>query len=527
MKKLWNISIQPNILPGANIEPILGELSWHSITVDPTILDISKSHLQSILGELKCNDILKNDLKILEVGAYAHITGYMLADELKANVTLADISKSALSTGYRIAKQQGYNVKVERISCDFHKLPFQSNEFDVVYIASAMHHTWCYEKVLSELGRVTAKNGILILENEPLRRNLCFYEFRTNRPYNFDQKEKSLEQHDLLRTIAEPYYGSRDKSLFGMIENQEMDLINIIRKISSDFNVRKLCLDPTICMGELDHKIDKILLNAKEGFSQKIFDLFCENLAKAESDQLIKQYLDKIKLSQSTEYIRLKSLISRIDRDFKLSLYSSGVIIEDKNLEAIIITRFVDPLILNRSLLFGASFRLVAMKTVISEKIDIPCEIIKKSLVSSGFDPRITKFLNSSEQLFPRIQISTQQDLIEAFGPDWDITESNGIRVAIPNKPNPTILVSHDSSGSLLVSCRVFAVVKDIPWSLGLYIDDELRCQIEFSKSISALFIASISNAISPNIIRFAPLGTTKDVIFNIPQLNIFQFKNN
>lgn len=525
MKKMWNVSIEPNVLPGMNIEPILGEFAWHSITGDPTILDISKAHFQSILGELKSNDILKNGLKILEVGAYAHITGYMLADEIKANVTLADISESTLSTGYKIAMKQGFNnVKVERVSCDFHTLPFQSNEFDVVYIASALHHTWRYQKVLSELARVTANDGLLILENEPLRRNLCFYEFRTNRPDNFDKKETSLAKYDLLRTIAEPYFGSRSELLFGMTENQEMDLKNIIGDISSEFNVRKLSLDPTICMGELDHEIDKKLLNARERGRKVIFDQVRENLTKAESDQSIKQYLDKIKLSQSTQYIRLDSLVSRIDRDFRLSLYSSGVIIEDKNLEEII-TKLVDPLQLNRALLFGGSFRLVATKVVSSKKVDISWPIIKNGLVSNGFEPTLNKILDNSAQLFPSIQTSTHEDLKNAFGPDWDISISNEIVIANPNKPEPTILLSHDSSGSLLVSVRVFAVVEDTPWSLGLYVDDELRAYVEFSKSDSALLVASVSNAISPSCLTFKAL---KGEIyhFNVSHLSIVSINN-
>jgi ubiquinone/menaquinone biosynthesis C-methylase UbiE len=526
MKKLWNISIESSVLPGVNIEPILGEFAWHSITSDPTILDISKAHFESILGELKFNGLLRSGLKILEVGAYAHITGYMLADELEANVTLADISESTLTSGYSIAMQQEFkNVEVELIACDFHKLPFESNKFDVVYIASALHHTWRYQTVLSELARVTAKGGLLILENEPLRRELCFYEFRTNRPDNFDQKELNFAQHDLLRTIAEPYYGSRAELLFGMTENQEMDLSRIIDTIYSDFNIKKIALNSDICMGELDQIINKKLLNAKNYFSQIIFDQLRENLGRAELDQSVKKYLDKIKLSQSSQYIRLKSLVSRIDRKFKLSRYSSSAIIEDQNLEAIANALEINPLQINKALLFGGSLRLVAVKEVSSEQIDFPRITNQDRLVSSGFDFNLNKVLNSSRQLFPSVQASTQEDLSKAFGPDWNISKSSEIFIATPNKSGPEILICHDSSGCLLISARVFAVVDDNPWPLGLYVDDELRAYIEFDRTNSGLLVASISNAISPLRLTFECCDS-KGQYWNISHLSVVQFDN-
>jgi ubiquinone/menaquinone biosynthesis C-methylase UbiE len=527
MKKNWNISIEPNVLPGINVEPILGEFAWHSVTLDPTILDVSKSHFESILGELKSNGLLQDGLKILEVGAYAHITGYMLADEIGAKVTLADISQSTLTTGYRIAMQHGFNnVEVERVACDFHELPFESNKFDVVYIAAALHHTWRYQSVLSELARVTAKGGLLILENEPLRRELCFYEFRTNRPDNFDQIEIALAQYDLLRTIAEPYYGSRAEFLFGMTENQEMYLEKIINAISSDFKLENLCLNSEICMGELDKGIDNKLLNAEVNCDQIIFDQVREGLVRAGLDQSIKQYLDKVKLSQAFEYQRLTSLMGRINRRFELSRYSSGTISKDPNLGLIANNlRGVDFLKINRALLFGGSLRLVATKEVSSKQIIFPAVIPQDGAVATGFDSNLNKLINTANQLFPNVQESTREDLIKAFGSDWDISEGNEIVVATPNKPDPEIHISYDSCGSLLISARVYAVVDDSPWSLGLYVDDELRAYIEFSKSDSGLLVASISNPTSPNVIRFSSLAGAKRVVFNIPTISIINIE--
>lgn len=520
MKKLWNISIEPNVMPGIPIEPILGEFAWHSITTDPTILDISKAHFESILDEVKQAGLLRDGLKILEVGAYAHITGYMLAQKIKADVTLADISQSTLTEGYNISMAEGYqNVNIQRIACDFHSLPFESNKFDVVYIASALHHTWRYQTVLSELARVTAKEGLLILENEPLRRELCLYEFRTNRPDNFDEKEIKLEQSCLLRTIAEPYYGSRAELLFGMTENQEMDLGGIINSVSNELVIKKINVNPQICMGELEKKIDEELCKSHiHRPNEIIFDIFREYIDKAQANSAVKRYLNKLKLTQSYGYLKLKSLIDRATKRLDLVNYKISPICNISS--TILDTASIDIIQLNRAILFGGSFRLVATKEVLSEQVDFP--IIKNSnnIVATGFESCLDLLMNSVNELFPNIQNGDLSEIARAFGEDWDINKDDSIVTATPKKLDPEILIDHDSTGSLLISVRVYALMQDIPWSLGLFVDDELRAHIEFSKSDSALLIVSISNAISPNTLRFSATGNAVDY-FNISHLSI------
>lgn len=511
------------MLPGLAIEPVLGEFAWHSITTDPTILDVSKQHFQNILNDLEKSGLLRDGLRILEVGAYAHVTGYMLARTIKASVTLADISQTTLSKGYELAMAEGLQTdNVERVACDFHALPFESNKYDVVYIASALHHTWLYQSVLAELARVTAKGGILILEEEPLRRELCFYEFRTNRPEEFDKKEIQLERSGLLRTIAEPYYGSRAELLFGMTENQEMELSEIINGLSDAFDVDCCDLIPSKCMGELERKIDEELLRSSTGASDLIFKIVREYIDEAEKDAPTRSYLTQIKLSQSCNYHKLRSLIERISKRLDLSNYQSELITTDKRLGSMISNEgAVERLQLNRTILFGGSIRLVASKKALSEQIDFPPIKNENTTVSTGFNANLDSLMTNVSQLFPNIQKGNRDDVIQAFGDDWEISEANGIVYAIPMKLNPEISIDHDSDSSLLVSIRVYAVVEDVPWTLGFFVDDELRAHVEFTQSGTALLVASISNAISPNTLRLTSISDLANVHFNVPHVSV------
>ena len=59
---------------------IMGEELWHSLTIDPTIEEISKQHLKTIKSLIKKHyrkPHTKRSLRLLEVAAYAHTTGYI------------------------------------------------------------------------------------------------------------------------------------------------------------------------------------------------------------------------------------------------------------------------------------------------------------------------------------------------------------------------------------------------------------------------------------------------------------------
>ncbi len=224
---------------------ILGETMWHSLTADSTIDNISKAHYKLLKNILKKYFISINRLKILEVGAYAHFTGYLLQKKHKAEVTLTDISSNTLTLGKKIAATQNLYVCKKNprlVVCDFKDLVFEDNTFDVVFICSSLHHTWDYNQVVKEMIRVLAPGGLLLLEREPCKREACFYKFRTNRVAALTDFEKKIFDMDLLKTFGEPYLGSRPETLFGIIENQRIPLNDLLQEIKNNADIFELSL---------------------------------------------------------------------------------------------------------------------------------------------------------------------------------------------------------------------------------------------------------------------------------------------
>ncbi len=237
--------------------PLLGESVWHTVTVDPTLQEVSELHFHAVQSVLaRHGSHLPPQPQILEVAAYAHTTGYALARRLGARPTLLDVSASTLKLGRKTAGQHDLPVDATHlVAADFHSLPFDDGQFHMVYICSALHHTWNWQQVLGELIRVLAPGGLLLLENEPCKREFGFYRFRTNRINNFTPFEARLDQLGLLRTVAEPYLGSRPETLFGMVENQTIPLYELKAQVANECDLLEFTVTPEVCMGPLEQEM--------------------------------------------------------------------------------------------------------------------------------------------------------------------------------------------------------------------------------------------------------------------------------
>ena len=91
--------------PGATAANILGEVLWHTANKDDSILQISHNHAYEVLEYAKrfLPDRVEAPLRFLEVAAYAHISGYLLAQRHGWNSTLSDISVETLALGAKFA----------------------------------------------------------------------------------------------------------------------------------------------------------------------------------------------------------------------------------------------------------------------------------------------------------------------------------------------------------------------------------------------------------------------------------------
>ena len=271
-------------------QALVGECAWHSLTVDPNLGQVSDAHYHYVLSALDDHGRRSraHEMKVLEVASYAHTTGYRLQQELKCDVTLLDISAKALQLGRRMADTAGISARPQLVAGDFHALPFEADSFDLIHISSAIHHTWKYEIVISELQRVLAPGGLLLLLNEPCHRECCFYAFRTNRPANLTKFERALNDLGVIRTFAEPYPGSRPETLFGMIENQMIPLRRLLDLLNSKTKITKLVLTPGDCMGELE----KFWLDSRHKGPENLSNIIESTLAERRATAM--QYFDDV-----------------------------------------------------------------------------------------------------------------------------------------------------------------------------------------------------------------------------------------
>ena len=107
------LSIDETISTGEKLDVglvnILGEVLWHAVTLDPSIMAVSQAHQREIVNYAThyLPDFETTPIRFLEVAAYAHISGYLLAQQYNWDVTLSDISVHTLALGAQQAQLNG------------------------------------------------------------------------------------------------------------------------------------------------------------------------------------------------------------------------------------------------------------------------------------------------------------------------------------------------------------------------------------------------------------------------------------
>jgi SAM-dependent methyltransferase len=506
-----NINYDEHILLGYDLSALLGEAIWHSVTLDPSIRKVSQEHFNSLQNCLTryCPSGV-SDLNYLEIAAYAHITGYMLAHEMGANVTLFDISANTLHLGSTVAEEDGYNTSnVRRVAGDFHSLPFKDSYYDIVYICSAVHHTERWQQVVREMIRVLAPGGILIIENEPCLRELCFYKFRTNRMENFSEFETALNDLGLICTIAEPYLGSRPETLFGMTENQEIGLEQLIGLLGDACLFEEINLNPEICMEEYEQLVASSLGVAEPALSQCLERELTKRLSKLKPimQRMTPEEMNNVPTESEISGLSRKiasimasvsnvsagprwnpALLPGIDEN---RARSSGLIELIQN-GALSVQKIV------HSRLFGAGVRIVARKAnshILTEKAGMPVtkELLKG--VEIAFPDIIQEMMHPERSLLPTIQTDPSDIIKTAFGNDWRLVQQERVRCLIPLVEKPCVpIVTHDGK-SLVIFFRCYAVNTDGPWRLSLMSEDKELCHFDIYQTETILLAATVRRA--------------------------------
>lgn len=264
--------------------PQLGEHAWHAFTADASIRDVSLDHRNRIVAHVTQHlpDLDWREARILEVGAYRHYTAHLLAAERGCEAVVTDIAATSLRDGTALANAAGLQGKVTMAVADFHDLPFADNYFDVVFVASAVHHTRRPELVLEEMLRTLKPGGILIIDNEPCARVCCFHAFVSNRQESFTPFEAALHAEGLLPTVSSPYWGARGEALFGMVENDRIPLPLYLETFGRHGSVVEQRLDSRPLVGRLEKQL-LALSGEPEAIHAQVLALLRSAVARAQA----------------------------------------------------------------------------------------------------------------------------------------------------------------------------------------------------------------------------------------------------
>ena len=440
--------------------PILGEFAWHSLTVDSRLATVSEEHYAVVNALIAEAGMARTrDLRILEIAAYAHTTGYMLFDRLGARTDLLDISPSTLRLGRRIATEQG--LRTDGTICvagDFHDLPYADEQFDLVYICSALHHTWRWQRVLAEMVRVLAPGAVLLLENEPCRRQFCHYRFRANRVEQYGGLEQALVRLGIMRTVAEPFPNTRPETLFGMVENQTIPLGALCGALAANCTPVRMTVNTDACM---------------EAFEYELLDR-----ARADAPDC-KRWLTKEMTQRIAE---AASAMSAVDRGMDFG-------VPDRAEIAKLCATTVDALAalpadaasadfkMGVADVFGAQVSLAVRKggaRNVAPGARLARHFPVKDNVVYAFPPRVARLLDAAGALLPDIQTGPPEAIIATFSPaEWTLsTTPDQLRVLSPACAEPSFVVPVDAPASLLIVLRLYAAVGTRPFRVAISTDD-------------------------------------------------------
>lgn len=462
-----------------DLAPILGEFAWHSLTADSRLGEVSEEHYRAVADLLAETGLASKDLRVLEVAAYAHTTGYMLHSRLGAHCDLLDISPSTLKLGRRMACEQGLPTEDTRcVAADFHDLPYADAQFDLVYICSSLHHTWRWQRVVREMIRVLSPQGIMLLDNEPCRRSFCHYRFRANRTERYGDLERALDRLGILRTIAEPFPNTRPETLFGMVENQTIPIRALCGSLAQSCTPVAVSLNSDVCLGPLEWDL---IARRSKGIAACTLWLTDEVARRVEEAHAEMSDADRgmgfglpsqdeiERLCASTAEALVKLPADPDSPDYRVGLAD----------------------------IFGASVRIAVRKR--GNRGEAPAARLVRVYPEANdivlaFSPRIARLLDTRSALLPNIQSSSAEALTEVFpAPDWAIESEGGLRWLSPQTRQPRLLVPAIRSGSLLIVVRIYVAADTQPFRIELRNDGDQVAAFDAYRSDSLLLTPTVS----------------------------------
>lgn len=458
----------------------LGEIAWHTFTIDPSIEQVSRNHYEELKPLLK----KYKTKKFLEIACYAHYTGHLI-HETGIDATLCDISPYSLTNGKKACLEAGHPANARLVASDFHDLPFEDESFDFVFIASAVHHTITPSVVLNECLRVLSKKGILYLYNEPCQRAFSFYKFRTNRRPDFSDFEKYIDEKGLLRLVTSFMFQGRPEELFGMVENDRIPL-STYTDVCQFGEVKDMALAWQAHLSDLDQEILDAKLSEKE-----LAELIKTEINARLQDGEISKREKMMGMCKPTS-AEIENLSSSIAHAI-LSAPKNGI---ERDIAMTDI--------------FGGAIKLLLKKKVNnpdSESIDksaltLPIDngVHVKPLLGDGY------IINIDTPLLPNIQTADEK-LLRNFYPekDWVLEQAEtGNKALIANSKNPHLNLVDIECAVLVI--RMFTPFPGEPYKIQLHCGDELINELTVANSESRIIKQVLSDSASTFSFSFTDL---------------------
>ncbi len=517
--------------------PLLGEFVWHSVTLDPTLKEVGEAHYTEVAELLaRYRAYLPANPEVLEVASYAHTTGYMLEQRLNVRATLLDISASNLRLGRRLAEEQGLRTNETRlVAGDFHRLPFEDGQFDFVFICSALHHTMRWQQLLEDLIRVVTPGGFVLLQNEPILREFCFYKFRTNRIESFTPFEKKLDELGIIRTVAQPYLGSRPESMFGMVENQNIPLDSLLDILARDCTTLEITLNPEACMASLEQEMLERRSSEKTELANWVATRL-EGLVEAAAEEQgpterglgfsLPSGAEIVALSERAAHFlkalpepgppkspehpakarfmlagAVRNAVRRLPGPLRqlFSIALEHIPALTSGVASAVGKTPRDPFREGLARLFGASVKIVARKRGRPKQAAagrLRSSFPKSGGVIMGFEPAMLRLLGQDRAIIPDLQTASPEEIQQIFpARQWRLeTSPEGIRTIVSTTAVAPMHVAFPAGRSLILF-RVHAARIDSPYRLVLCLGTEELARQDVYQSEAFLLSGLLDSA--------------------------------
>ena len=164
--------------------------------------------LAVVRPKIKESEKIFKDLKVkgvnltpyLEIGAEYGLRASLLESNFDSIGFATDISLYSLAKATKFAKKIGFGKVAKTICTDAYNLPFKSNSFPFIFVYETLHHFPDPKPLLTEVRRVLAPGGTLLIGSEPIGSALQIKLWR--RPTKLRHWEKFLKLFLILPFIS-------------------------------------------------------------------------------------------------------------------------------------------------------------------------------------------------------------------------------------------------------------------------------------------------------------------------------------